>query len=316
MSGVPSRRSKSPKGAVLADETVHDPVPHIPSGDVRRPLVMPPPEFGVRVFESRHGPGFRGELQDAFSKYFLVLAGEAVWETEQSRVHLTADSFVHVPAGLRHRQMDVAGNAVTLYAVHYEPGLLLGPVHARLEEAGLQHWPGARAQSGVTQFLRACFQEMLYEQHLQREGWETVLQGKLLALAARSVRMLARREENAPVSETGWGVAERVANYVKGLETRFFRQETLDEAARSVGLSRRQFTAVFREVAGESWLERRLRLRLAHARRLLEQGENSVVAVAFEAGFEDVSNFHRVFKRAYGCTPKACRDGARPGGSR
>lgn len=316
MSGVQPTQKKSLPVTGPLEESGRSPCMDGPSCDVRRPLVMPPPEFGVRVFESRHGPGFRGELQDAFSKYFLVLAGEAVWETDQSRVHLTADSFVHVPAGLRHRQMDVAGNAVTLYAVHYEPGLLLGPVRVRLEEAGLQHWPGARAQSGVTQFLRACFQEMLYEQHLQREGWETVLQGKLLALAARSVRMLVRREESTSVSETDWGVAERVANYVKGLETRFFRQETLDEAARSVGLSRRQFTAVFREVAGESWLERRLRLRLAHARRLLEQGENSVVAVAFEAGFEDVSNFHRTFKRAYGCTPKACRDGARPNGNR
>jgi AraC family L-rhamnose operon regulatory protein RhaS len=305
MSGAPKAKSISPR----ADEVERDRGIHERGvvDYVQRPLVMPPHGFGVRVFESRHGPGFRGELQDAFSKFFLVLAGEAVWETDQNRIRLGVNSFVHVPAGLRHRQMDMEGSAVTLYAVHYRPDLLLESVRARLGEVGLQHWPGSRAQSGVTQFLRASFQEMLYEQHLQREGWETVLQAKVLALAGRSVRMLVRREEPTSASELQWDVAERVANYVKGLETRFFRQETLDEAARSVGLSRRQFTAVFREVAGETWLERRLRLRLAHARRLLEQGENSVVAVAFEAGFEDVSNFHRAFKRAYGCTPKACR---------
>lgn len=194
------------------------------------------------------------------------------------------------------------GSAVTLYAVHYRPELLLEPVRQRLAGAGLQHWPGTGAASGAASFLRSAFQEMLYEQHLQREGWETVLQAKVLALAARSVRMLARRGDGPGAAElqANWDAAERVAGYVKVMETGFFRQETLDDAARSVGLSRRQFTAVFRDVAGESWLERRLRLRLAHARRLLEAGENSVVAVAFEAGFEDVSNFH-------GCTPGACR---------
>jgi AraC-like DNA-binding protein len=272
---------------------------------------MPPPAFGVRVFESKHAPGFRGELQDDFSKFCLVLAGQAFWETSACRARLDTDSFVHIPAGLRHRQVDVEGSAVTLYAVHYLPGLLLPELNDRLGGAGMYHSAGSPGSTGLISFLRATFQEMLYEQHLQREGWETVLQSRLLALAARLVRLLGRRPGEAPASgeaSTGdWGAAERVAQYVQRLETRFYRQETLDEAARSVGLSRRQFTSVFREVAGESWLERRLRLRLAHARRLLEQGENSVLAVAFEAGFEDLSNFHRSFKRAYGCTPNACR---------
>ena len=94
-------------------------------------------------------------------------------------------------------------------------------------------------------------------------------------------------------------------------KTRFFRQETLDDAARSVGLSRRQFTALFREVAGQSWLEHRTLLRLQHARQLLARTENSVIAIAFEAGFEDLSNFNRAFKQAYGSSPKAYRDTVR-----
>lgn len=280
---------------------------------VRSPMVVALPGFGVSVFESRHGPGFFGQLRDEFSKFFLVLAGRAVWESESGRVLLGADSFVHVPAGLEHRQVDVEGNAVTLYAIHYQPGLLLGGVAARLKSLGLAHWPAS--EGGVTRFLRGCFQEMLYEQHLQREGWETLLTARLLEISARFVRLLERHGEAPELgSPRDWSAAERVAQYVQLQKTRFFRQETLDDAARSVGLSRRQFTALFREVAGQSWLEHRTLLRLQHALQLLARTENSVIAIAFEAGFEDLSNFNRAFKLAYGFSPKAYRDTVRAPG--
>ena len=52
-------------------------------------------------------------------------------------------------------------------------------------------------------------------------------------------------------------------------------------------------------------------LRLQHARQLLARTDNSVIAIAFEAGFEDLSNFNRAFKQAYGSSPKAYRDTVR-----
>jgi len=287
----------------------------LPPPAVCRPKVVALPGFGVSVFESRHGPGFVGHLCDEFSKFFLVLAGRALWESAGRQVLLETDSFVHVPAGLEHRQVDVEGNAVTLYAIHYRPDLLLGGAADRLRVAGLAHWPASLGASGLIRFLRGCFQEMLYEQHLQREGWETLVTARLLEIAGRSVRLLERRmETKAPDSARDWGAVERVAQYVQLQQTRFFRQETLDAAARSVGLSRRQFTTIFREVAGSSWLEHRTLLRLQHARQLLAHTESSVIAIAFEAGFEDLSNFHRAFKQAYGDSPKVYREKLRDQG--
>lgn len=278
---------------------------------VNRPKVIPLSEFGISVFESRHAPGFEGKLRDDFSKFFLVLAGKAIWQAPGQKVLLESNSFVHVPAGVEHHQVDVEGNAVTLYALHYRPGLLLPEVNARLERGGLSHWNTLDATGGLTRFLRASFQEMLYEQHLQREGWESMLCARLLEMAARSVRLFSRRgEESAVAGPKNWDIAERMAQYVLHQQTRFYRQETLDEAARAVGVSRRQFTTLFREVVGESWLEHRTTLRLNHALKLLTKTDNSIIAIAFEAGFEDLSNFHRAFKSAFDCTPKGYRESA------
>lgn len=283
---------------------------------VNRPKVIPLPEFGLSVFESRHAPGFEGKLCDDFSKFFLVLAGQAVWNAGPQQVYLQADSFVHVPAGMEHHQVDVQGNAVTLYALHYRPSLLFPELNQRLCASGLLHWNTSNAPGGLTRFLRATFQEMLYEQHLQREGWETVLYARLQEMATRSVRLLGRRqEEPSAASPKDWNASERIAQYIVLQQTRFYRQETLDAAAHSVGLSRRQFTTLFREIAGESWLEHRLHLRLEHTLKLLSQSQNSITAIAFEAGFEDLSNFHRAFKQAYGCTPKVYRESGPGAGS-
>ncbi|MEI6715006.1 MAG: AraC family transcriptional regulator [Verrucomicrobiota bacterium] len=286
-----------------------NPTPPPDGSVVNRPKVIPLQDFGISVFESRHAPGFVGKLRDDFSKFLLVLAGQAIWEANGTRILLEADSFVHVPAGVEHHQVDIEGNAVTLYALHYSPTLLRPELNSRLAASGLYHWNATDATRSLTRFLRCSFQEMLYEQHLKREGWETVLCARLLEMAARSVRLLSRRgDESAAAQPTNWDAAERVAQYVRQLQTRFYKQETLDEAARSVGLSRRLFTNMFRETAGQSWLEYRLQLRLKHTLNLLTQSDNSIIAIAFEAGFEDLSNFHRAFKQTYGCTPKAHRD--------
>jgi len=44
-------------------------------------------------------------------------------------------------------------------------------------------------------------------------------------------------------------------------------------------------------------------LRLEHCAKLLRSGGLSATCAAFESGFEDLSNFHRVFKQHFGVTP-------------
>ncbi len=56
-----------------------------------------------------------------------------------------------------------------------------------------------------------------------------------------------------------------------------------------------------------------LKQRLQRAHRMLSNSrynDRSISAVAFEAGFGDISYFNRVFRRAYGCTPSDVRHSA------
>ena len=56
-----------------------------------------------------------------------------------------------------------------------------------------------------------------------------------------------------------------------------------------------------------------IRMRLMRARALLTEGNATVASVALQAGFPSLSQFHDHFRRAYGTTPQALREGRRAG---
>ena len=100
---------------------------------------------------------------------------------------------------------------------------------------------------------------------------------------------------------------ERVQAYVDGLASRFFEETTIDNAAKSLSLSRRRFTQLFREVTKTTWLAHLRKLRIEHARQILRDTRRTVNSVAFECGFDDLSTFYRAFKREAGTSPNRWR---------
>lgn len=284
--------------------------PLIPEGQERvvRPKVVPVPQFGVAVFESRHGPGFVGKLQDDFSKFLLIIGGHARWDAGGKEITVTGDSLVHIPAGLPHRQQDSANDPVVLYAIHYRPTVLPEFLRRSLLEHGLLHWNLPAYVPLLARAVRSDFQEMLFEQGDQRQGWEWVLCSRLVELAVRAIRICHHDEHgHRPLFIKGTDSAERVARYALQLQTHFYLHQTLDEAALATGLSRRQFTDMFRKVTGESWKQYIHKLRLEHSRKLLLQTGKTVAAAAFESGFEDLSYFYHSFKKAFACSPQSIR---------
>lgn len=85
----------------------------------------------------------------------------------------------------------------------------------------------------------------------------------------------------------------------------------LAHLARAAGLSPFHFLRVFRRVTGITPHQYVLSARLRRAAPLLLDTSLSVTEVAYEVGFEDLSNFVRTFHRAVGCSPGAFRRRAR-----
>jgi AraC family transcriptional regulator len=82
---------------------------------------------------------------------------------------------------------------------------------------------------------------------------------------------------------------------------------TLDALAREAGLSRYHFLRTFEQLTGITPHQyvRRTRLREAGMRLIAEPG--SVLDIALDCGFGDVSTFNRAFRTEFGMSPRAFR---------
>ena len=80
--------------------------------------------------------------------------------------------------------------------------------------------------------------------------------------------------------------------------------------ARVVGMSTPQFMKTFKQVAGMTLVAYLNHVRLANAARLLRETNRSIADIASEAGFSEQSYFDKLFKRAFGRTPKEFRAAA------
>ncbi len=85
----------------------------------------------------------------------------------------------------------------------------------------------------------------------------------------------------------------------------------LESAAREAGLSPFHFLRLFSNVLGVTPHQYLVRSRLRRAARLLAEDDRPITAVAFDAGFADLSNFVRTFHRAAGVPPNIFRQAAR-----
>ena len=85
----------------------------------------------------------------------------------------------------------------------------------------------------------------------------------------------------------------------------------LECTAQEFGLSPFHFLRLFRQVLGVTPHQYLVRARLRHAATLLAELDRPITDIAFDVGFNDLSNFVRTFHRAAGLSPRAYRRLAR-----
>jgi AraC family transcriptional regulator len=120
-------------------------------------------------------------------------------------------------------------------------------------------------------------------------------------LAAHAVDLVADRSTRAtPVPAN---TEARVSRAIRAIDSHSEDPLTLDALAREAGLSPYHFLRTFERLTGLTPHQyvRRTRLRAA-ARRLITEG-GTVLDIALDSGFGDVSNFNRAFRTEFGRSP-------------
>jgi len=101
--------------------------------------------------------------------------------------------------------------------------------------------------------------------------------------------------------------AGRIGSICDWLTAHFQEPITLGQAARKAHLSPAAFSRFFHRATNRPFVRFLNELRVSHACRLLLETDKTVATIAFESGFENLSNFNRRFRELKNCTPREFR---------
>lgn len=130
--------------------------------------------------------------------------------------------------------------------------------------------------------------------------------------ADAAVRFLAAHLVGAPLDAPlarGPGRSTPIERMDAWLRVRLADDVSLAELAAHVGMSAFQLIRLCNAHYGETPFRRLQRLRIDHARALLQARRMRITDVALECGYASPSAFGQVFKRATGLSPSAYRKG-------
>jgi AraC family transcriptional regulator len=128
-------------------------------------------------------------------------------------------------------------------------------------------------------------------------------------VALRVVGAAVTAENRAAEAVLNLRQQRRVAEVVRRIEAEPDEPVTLSQLAQDAAMSPYHFLRTFNAVCGETPYQFVLAQRLRRAALRLRRTTEPISAIAYEAGFNDLSTFNRRFRRVIGMTPGAWRSG-------
>lgn len=210
-----------------------------------------------------------------------------------------------------HMARNVSGD-LGLMVIVFDPELILAGsndyqyVRAFYEwKTGFKHrLPG---EDFATEEIRGILKSIQKEWDTKAAGWRLVVKSLLLMLLAllyRQFENIAGYSEQIRQFQNGY---IKLAPAIRYMEEHYNENIPLAALAQEAHMSVNYFSTYFSQTMNCTVSEYLIRMRLKHACLQLATTDNSILSVAMESGFGNISYFNRVFRKEYGITPRQYR---------
>lgn len=102
--------------------------------------------------------------------------------------------------------------------------------------------------------------------------------------------------------------SRRILKVKNFISKNYMDELRLPELASLAGMSSSAFSRFFKLHTGRNISEYIIDLRLGYAARMLVDTAKSISEIGFDSGFNNLSNFNRIFKKKKGCSPSEFRE--------
>ncbi len=101
--------------------------------------------------------------------------------------------------------------------------------------------------------------------------------------------------------------SEHIEKIYRFLKENYHRKIRVEEVAALVNMSVISLSRLTKQRTGKSFMEFLIEVRLGAATRSLIETNNSISEICYDCGFNNISNFNRIFKKYQNCTPSEFR---------
>ena len=159
----------------------------------------------------------------------------------------------------------------------------------------------------ATEDIKGVLGSIQREWDTKAVGWRLVVKSLLLMLLALLYRQFESIEGYSEEIRQFQNGYVKIAPAIRYMEEHYKENIPLALLAREVHMSVNYFSSYFSQTMDCTVSEYLIRLRLKNASVLLATTDNSILSIALESGFDNISYFNRVFRKAFGMTPREYR---------
>jgi AraC-like DNA-binding protein len=142
----------------------------------------------------------------------------------------------------------------------------------------------------------------------KKQGFDSVLELLSilheLSISSNKHTLSAATFNNVKLSHN----SRRIEKAYQYMNQNFDKQITLAEVSRLNNMTAVSFSRFFKSKTGMTFIDSVTEIRMGHSSRMLIDTSQSVAEIAYNCGFNNISNFNRIFKKKKGCTPKEFRE--------
>lgn len=246
------------------------------------------------------------------SESFHMKKGDLILLNSNMLHDMTAEDMCELRS-LVFDPMLIAGNEDSAFARKYlQPltdcgafsGYLVRGEESTGENTGGDGSGCAGDEAKLTEYFRCAFDAFSKGDY----GYEFTVRenlGYICLFLCKKFKVVSGSEERTPDQNE-----LRVRKMLHYIHQNFAEGLSLSDVAKAADISERECLRCFGRTLGVSPMQYLLKYRVMQgANFLLENPQDSVSEIAGAAGFDSPSNFSKVFKRYYNCTPREYRKG-------
>ena len=143
----------------------------------------------------------------------------------------------------------------------------------------------------------------------QRSGFDSVMDLISLLHDLSTARNIIALSDTSFLNNNSFNYnSRRLEKAFQYMNENYHKEIALNDIAKLVSMTDESFSRFIKKRTGNTFIGSLNEIRLGHASRMLIDTTHSITEISYQCGFNNISNFNRLFKKKKACTPKEFRE--------